>query len=533
MTRRKQALKGHHHSAESSGQHRPPYWFYGRVSSDEQKRRMTMDSQRDLKKEWAQEARVKIHAIVVEEDDGISGEFIDERPAFMRVLDACEKGKVGTLIVGFIDRLTRAEGYQDDRARIYRALLAHRTMLVVADSGDVLDPHNDAFDKQINDAFVAAANERRLTRRRTMRGKRIAAMAGRLPQGRPPFGLEFDKKNGSWSIIEEHAEIVRRVFQLALGRSTRKIANLLNGEGIPTPRKGRWGQSYVLSMLRNTAYRGRWTWGEHTIEVPPIVDPAFFDAVQARLTSARRKPVGMAGTIPALLRGLLYCGECGYPMYTRSEQDHRHLRYYCATRSPHYRAKGATMCRNVPHDINSLDRSVWEEMGRFLVDPRLVLGAAAVDVPNDIEAWSADVERCERRLLRLSKDVQDILRLIGLDLITEEDADRRLSEIKRDRQEADAELTRARKALADVQCARRTSDDLDAIARTLSAGLDTLGFEEKRAYVEALVPASKPYGVRINKDGRFEIAAVLATGDPRFERLVESDLTKVTCSSRK
>ena len=60
-------------------------------------------------------------------------------------------------------------------------------------------------------------------------------------------------------VIEEEAEVVRRVFHLFVdeGYSIREISKTLTREGIPTSRgKQRWPKTSIQRMLQNTAYAG-------------------------------------------------------------------------------------------------------------------------------------------------------------------------------------------------------------------------------------------------------------------------------------
>ena len=140
--------------------------------------------------------------------------------------------------------------------------------------------------------------------------------------------------------------MVRRIFSMALeGMSCRKIAVWLNETGVPTPATyaglpvanpgpytGLWSSERISDMLQNETYIGSmvqgrtrkinykskkcikqdrrdWVVVEGTHE--PIIDRETFDKVRALVNSRRRT---RSRTYDFLLKGLIFCHECGYPL---------------------------------------------------------------------------------------------------------------------------------------------------------------------------------------------------------------------------
>src|SRR5262249_20169189 len=149
---------------------------------------------------------------------------------------------------------------------------------------------------------------------RTMRGLRGRAQAGHIPGGRSPLG--YRAQGDQYVIDPDAAALVHRIFSLYLGgMSQEAIAGLLTQEGITPPgdRKSGptrrlqvpvWHQSAIATILYNTAYVGRLSYGKRQrmpgktnpdrktawravdpdawipISVPPILDDATFQAAQ-------------------------------------------------------------------------------------------------------------------------------------------------------------------------------------------------------------------------------------------------------------
>ena len=81
---------------------------------------------------------------------------------------------------------------------------------------------------------------------------------------------------------------------------------------------------------------GSMTYGDTTIEdyCEPILDRQTFDELQTFEQTHHRKQVGRQGgwsADPPMLSGMLYCAECGGPMYIyrRKSKGHLYCSYYC------------------------------------------------------------------------------------------------------------------------------------------------------------------------------------------------------------
>ncbi len=150
--------------------------------------------------------------------------------------------------------------------------------------------------------------------------------------------------NGQFTIINDEAEIVRLLFSNFLeGISPEKTAAILNDQGVRSRGGGRFYGSVFRRMLENERYKGcqmlqkmyRPTiqaptrtlndgqlpryWVEQAL--PPIIDEAMFDAVQAEI--AYRREIGPAATPSkntGVFTGRICCGACGknYQRKTRT-----------------------------------------------------------------------------------------------------------------------------------------------------------------------------------------------------------------------
>ena len=135
----------------------------------------------------------------------------------------------------------------------------------------------------------------------------------------------YRKNESKYLIVEEsEAEVVREIFRLYTeeGISMNEIAYALDGKGYLRRNGARWIPGRISQTIKNPIYKAELFVNRQKagvpvdpsewikIPVPPIVDPDTWEAAQKRAltnkTFAKRKVKK-----EYLLRGLLYCGECG------------------------------------------------------------------------------------------------------------------------------------------------------------------------------------------------------------------------------
>lgn len=83
-------------------------------------------------------------------------------------------------------------------------------------------------------------------------------------------------------VIEDEAYTVKRIYRMyADGDSMGKIADLLNEDGIPAKKGGKWNRQSIHNILRNPLYLGCIEWdgiirdGGHS----PILDKESYEVV--------------------------------------------------------------------------------------------------------------------------------------------------------------------------------------------------------------------------------------------------------------
>jgi site-specific DNA recombinase len=228
----------------------------------------------------------------VYDDGGYSGGNL-ERPALKRLLADITAGRVDTVVVYKIDRLTRSLG---DFAKIV----------------DIFDAKGAAF-VSVTQAFNTTTSMGRLTLNvllsfaqfeREVTGERIrdkiaASKAKGMWMG-GVLSLGYDPDGRTLRINQAEAETVRSIYRryLELG-SVNRLRDELEQSGIRskawTNRAGQpvggcvIGRGALFHILQNRLYRGEIQHGDliHPALHPAIIDQVLFDAVQARLAENR------------------------------------------------------------------------------------------------------------------------------------------------------------------------------------------------------------------------------------------------------
>jgi site-specific DNA recombinase len=140
-----------------------------------------------------------------------------------------------------------------------------------------------------------------------------------------PFGYRAVKVDNHHELVinDDQAEIIRSLAQgIISGKSTRQVTRELNDAGIPAAKGGKWDAAITLDMLRNQALRGyvmhkgEPVRGDDGMPVTrdAILDDETWRALQDALNRNARPDSGIRHGGALLLR-IIYCGNCGQPLY--------------------------------------------------------------------------------------------------------------------------------------------------------------------------------------------------------------------------
>ncbi|MEI9942148.1 MAG: recombinase family protein [Pseudomonadota bacterium] len=504
--------------------------IYARVSTDRQRERHTIASQlRELPEHAARQGWTVVETF---KDDGRSGETVDGRPGFQRLLDAAGRKQFEAVLVIDLDRITRSKRSAEG-ALIYDHFREHGVKLCTPGQG-VIDLEDEDQDLLAGIKRELAKWEKRKILSRTMRGKREAAKQGRRYGSLDPYGYHWvpdlaSPKMGSYEIEESEARVVRLIYSMAvdegLGRSM--IAWRLNAEGHETrcqnrrgrdgKKPGRWAASTVGKILHRATYKGEFEVFRNSdrlvISVPAIVAPDVWARAQTALNDRKPQTKWKHGR-EYLLSGIARCGVCGAAMWAvnpRPGTHHKYAYYRCSSTNAWRRMHMTGPCGNKHHRVDQVDELVWVKLTEVLKDPELLARACHLQADDSGVGvdWAAQLRASQQKLQDLDRLVQEVSQRRRRGLITEEQCDRELLEVARERKLLERNVKLAGQQLAErVQRTDRVRE-IETQAAQLAGSLGKAAFERRREVVALLFPREHGCSVVLQQRGDIEARGIL------------------------
>ena len=354
------------------------------------------------------------------DDGGISGATM-ERPALKRLLVDIEGGRIDTVVVYKVDRLTRSLG---DFAKIVEVFDTRGVSFV-----SVTQQFNTITSMgrlTLNMLLSFAQFEREVTGERIRDKIAASKKKGMWMGGNVPLGYDVDDRK--LVVNQAEADTVRAIYRryAELG-SVRNLKEELDRTGIVskvrTDRYGRQrgGKSLARGalylMLQNRIYRGEIVHKDESYpgEHAAIIPQDLWDEVQERLAANRvERKNGARAREPSLLAGLIFDAGGERMTPTHANKKGRRYRYY-VTQSliKRGRPKASDAARRVP--AGDVERLVEERIVSFLKDEGELHGALAerISEAHEIETLIAEASSLAERWPRMAA-AQKRQRLQGL-----------------------------------------------------------------------------------------------------------------------
>ena len=452
-----------------------------------------------------------------------------KRPEFQRMLADARQGRFDAIVCWKSDRLSRG---------MYPAAAL---MEVVEACQLRLEAVMDAIDMKTF-GLMAAIGKIELDnfRERAAMGKRGAAKQGRIPIGSLPYGYRIGD-DGKPEIVEDEAELVRRIFRMYAheGMGSTSIAWQLMDEGVPAPGSGkRWHQAYVHRLLKNTAYKGVWSYGQTRqmlteqgtkvyeqpqdtwieVPVPPLVDEGTWDRVQSlkkqRFNRSRRNTKEFY-----LLQHVLRCAECGLVFSAKAKRsittkrNGKVYRYDYPNPNRYYICNGMHSLRLRCREKSSiraerLEERVWSEVRRVLQNPAVIV--AGIEALDGGEGGGLDEEivGAERDLRKVQLEEERAIRLYVAGKITEDQLDLQRKFITERLEGLRARLEDYRAREANGAEKRDLIQAVLAWAKKVGEGLDELTPDQRRELLRMVVEH-----VMIDRDNNVDITLAIPVDD--------------------
>lgn len=345
----------------------------------------------------------------------VSGETIDSRPEFQKLLKRIESPRIKAILVVEVERLSR--GDLMDCGLIIRLLRYTNTLVItpqrIYDLQDEFD--REGFERELKHGNYYLEYSKKIMKR----GKDyIVENIGGFVGSVPPYGykqirvLVGSKKVPTLEIVEEEAKIVRMIFDWYLNESLgfQRIADRLDEMGIKPRRVNHWSNQSVKKILENEHYIGKIRYYAHemvhvvndlnvTKKKVAVKDYQLFDGMHEAIIDEEtfNRTIAKRNSYPRVqkdkklrnpLASLLYC-ECGHAMT-----------YALKRGIPRFECPEQRRCGNASIDAKQLMDIIYNALEQNLEDFSVELDSSNEDL----------IKKQEEQIAYLEKKLKDIER---------------------------------------------------------------------------------------------------------------------------
>ena len=343
----------------------------------------SLDAQREACEQYISRQACLGWQLIAEkyDDGGFTGANL-ERPAFARLMQDIEAGKIDVVVVYKVDRLSRSlldfAKVMDRFSRAGAAFVSVTQNFSTADAMGRLT---------LNMLMSFAEFERSMIAERTRDKIAASRRKGKWTGGVPPLGYRVEKKK--LVVNEVEAAQVRRIYDLYLDKcSAVAVANALNAEHRSTKHhvasngnsRGtrEWQKNAVLAVLKSPvpagliSSAGQVYEGEHEA----IIERTVYERVQALLAEKGGDRVIRNGRNPEyILTGVVRCARCKQAFTPASNRrgNGKVYRYYrCSTRDK----LGTSACPAKPLPAVAIEGFVIQRVREALSDGKFARAVA-------------------------------------------------------------------------------------------------------------------------------------------------------------
>lgn len=277
--------------------------IYARYSSDNQ-REESIEGQLRECKEYAK----RYDMVVVDTyiDRALSAKT-DNRPEFLRMIKESGKGLFDIVLVWKLDRFARN---RYDSAR-YKNILKKNGVKVISARENISEGSEGIILEAMLEGYAEYYSVE--LSEKVIRGMTENALKCKYNGGGVPIGYYIDEQQ-HYRIDPQTAPFILEVFnRYKDGMSMKKIADVLNNQGICSSHGGKITINIVNHILKNRRYIGEYRYRDIVNEngIPAIIPKDLFEQVQERMAKNKKAPARYKAEDSYLLTTKLFCGKCG------------------------------------------------------------------------------------------------------------------------------------------------------------------------------------------------------------------------------
>lgn len=446
--------------------------IYIRVSTMNQVDRDSLSTQESRLKAYCEAHDIKVYEVY--KDAGFSAKDTN-RPAIKKLFKDIESGKIDTVLVTKLDRITRS---LRDLVKLVD-FFAEKSVKFISITQNI--DSSGPFGRFMRDLLgLIAQLEREMTAERVSEDMHYRATQGKWNGGVIPFGYTTQQrinkeltKSGIDEYIsiskaakicpeqkklyidEEESIIVKDIFNTYIEtRSLRATTHHLNSKGIKTRNNTTWASSSIRRIITNPTYIGKIWYGkrktnpsngkleptkEETWKIvdgkhKAIISEDIFNTASLILAEKYNKPTRAKNKY--LLSGLIRCGKCGGSMhgytFTKKGTDKTYVYYKCHN----YASKGKSVCKGMTVQAKPLDEFIIKtlmELSKnvtFLNDKEKMLKTLKEECEKTVSGKNEELEELKSEDKNLQSKLDILLDKLEDNLIDDDDFEKRYKKIK-------------------------------------------------------------------------------------------------------
>lgn len=440
--------------------------LYMRVSSDGQRERNTVGSQRTILPKVAESHGLKVFKEYV--DDGISGESIEARPAFQALLEDASAGYFGAVVVIDFDRLTRATDLTQLALikRIFRE--ANIKVITPTQVFDLKDADQDFVSDLLG---VFSKFEKRKILARSRRGIKEKMRQGKWIMGRLPTPY-FRDGNGVVRVDPGKEKVIRSILDDAksVGRAEIAARYGLKEKGIAVILEWRRLLCYAgFIEIDGEMIRGEW---------PAIC--TLEEASEVRSAVGRRRySLGRKNKVHLLTGlGIFRCGKCGRAVTSETKNSFRPPRDSDVPRqySTNYYRCGNKSCPSGSKltPARRVEQIIIDNLNHYIQRVDLLVNFAMVAEQN--RPQNREIDAIDARIAEEEMRKRNLVSAISGGVMDFEDAREKMDEIKRN-------LVHLQIARGRLTAESRKALSVDQLSGLNETDLNMLSFDDRREMI--------------------------------------------------
>jgi site-specific DNA recombinase len=531
--------------------------FYGRVSSEDQAERGTIQNQIEFKYKFCDLHQYPETTDYI--DDGISGTVpLIERPGGRRLFEDAKAGKFNLLLLYKLDRLGRSAWVIIDAVRELE-----KYGVKIKSMTEVFDTTEPAGRFVLNMLASVADLERSNILERMRIGAERAARAGKYLGGIVAYGyrvehgyLILDDRENIPGFNLSPTDVMRLMYELCAvyKYSTIKISEYFNAVGYPPlyvrenrklkkgerteKTSGRWTPGRIRNMLVNPIYKGVASYGKRSqnpreiisYQVPQTVSGEVWDKAQKVLRENQLEAM-KNNKHNYLLRGLIKCDFCGLTYigtYFSSSTGLKKRWYRCNGKQQRY-LHIDKHCNAKNIHAEWIEEIVWEDCLYYINHPDKTIKELAASLEkNTVETKPVqeEIDQLKKAVLEKEEEKQKILDLFRRKIIDMNDVEPQLQKISNEKDALKERLAQLESIVNSNEMAKQQIASVEeqlTTFQTVVRSPDILSFEQKREIVKQMVKEVKVESIEAGTQVRIFYYFTIAI--PRTDRDSSKRLT--------